>query len=72
MKKVQRILAIAVVVFLILLYASTLVFALIDSEYAANLLAASIAGTILFPVLIYGLTIFIKLSKNESDDNSNE
>lgn len=72
MKKVQRILALVGAVTLILLYASTLIFAFMDSEYATQLLAASVAGTILLPVLIYGLTVFIKLSKKESDDSSNE
>lgn len=72
MKKIQRILALAGVVALVLLYASTLVFALMDFEQATNLLMASVAATILIPVLIYGLTLFTKLSKNESDDNSKE
>lgn len=72
MKKFQRILALIGVAALVLLYASTLVFALMDSEQSTNLLMASVAATILIPVLIYGFTLFTKLSKNESDDNSKE
>lgn len=72
MKKAQRIMAIIGVVALVLLYASTLIFAFMDSEQSTNLLMASVAATILIPVLIYGFTLFTKLSKNESDDNSKE
>lgn len=72
MKKIQRILALAGVTALVLLYASTLVFALMDSEQSTNLLMASVAATILIPVLIYGFTLFTKLSKNESDHTSKE
>lgn len=72
MKKLQRILAMLGIVALVLLYASTLLFALMDSEQSTNLLMASVAATILIPVLIYGFTLFTKLSKNESDDNSKE
>lgn len=72
MKKFQRILAMIGVVALVLLYASTLVFAVMDSEQSTNLLMASIAATILIPVLLYGFTLFTKLSKKESDDNSKE
>ncbi len=72
MKKIRRILAIIGVIALISLYVSTLIFALMDSAQSTNLLMASIAATILIPVLIYGFTLFTKLSKNESDDNSKE
>lgn len=72
MKKFQRIMAMIGVVALVLLYASTLVFALMDSEQSTNLLMASVAATILIPVLLYGFTLFTKLFKKESDDNSKE
>lgn len=72
MKKIRRILAIIGVIALISLYVSTLIFALMDSAQSTNFLMASIAATILIPVLIYGFTLFTKLSKNESDDNSKE
>lgn len=72
MKKAKRIMAMIGVITLILLYGSTLLFAFMDSEQSTNLLMASVAATILIPVLLYGFTLFTKLSKNESDENSKE
>ncbi|MEE1085941.1 MAG: hypothetical protein U0L05_02040 [Schaedlerella sp.] len=72
MKKIDRILAMSGVIILVLLYASTLIFAFMDSEQSANMLMASVAATILIPVLIYGLLLFTKHSKYESDDSSKE
>lgn len=72
MRKSYRFLALAGVILLILLYVSTLIFAFMDSSIASDLLMASVAATIIIPVLLYGFTLFIKLSKNESNDNSKE
>lgn len=72
MKKFRRIFALLGVIILVLLYASTLIFAFMDSPQATNLLMASVGATILIPVLLYGMTIFTRLFKNESDDNSKE
>lgn len=69
MKKFKRLFALIGVILLILLYLSTLVFALMDSELAAGMFKASIAGTILVPVLLYGILLFYRLSgKDDSDD----
>ena len=72
MKKLHRFLALAGVILLILLYLSTLIFAFMDSELASDLLMASVAATIIVPVILYGFTLFIKLSKNGSNENSQE
>ncbi len=71
MKKSTRILALIEAILLIALYLSTLVFALIDSAYTLNLLKASIAATILLPILLYAYILFYRLSKH-SDDSSDE
>lgn len=71
MKKTKRILALAGAVLLILLYLSTLIFALIDSPVTNDLFMASAAATILIPVLLYGLQLFYRLRNNSKDDSDN-
>ena len=73
MKKTKRILALAGVLLLIALYASTLIFSLMDSPAASRLLAASVAATILVPVLLYGYILIARLLKDRGrDDNSSD
>ena len=59
MKKTKRILALVLVVLLVLLYLSTLVFALLDAPVFTSLLKASVAATILDAVF---LSVFAVLS----------
>lgn len=71
MKKTKRILALVIVVLLVLLYLSTLVFALLDAPVFTSLLKASVAATILLPVLLYGFLLFHHLSgKEDHEDDS--
>ena len=72
MKKTKRILALVLVVLLVLLYLSTLVFALLDAPVFTSLLKASIAATILLPVLLYGFLLFNRLSQKGQDKNEPE
>ena len=53
MKKFKRFFALTGAILLILLYVSTLIFALIEHPAAIGLLKASVACTILLPVLLY-------------------
>ena len=53
MKKLKRISALLGVFILIAMYLCTLIFALIDSPVASDLLKASIAATIFVPVILY-------------------
>ncbi len=70
MKKSKRIMALIGAILLILLYASTLIFAFVDTSTSQNLLMASIAATILLPVLLYIYTLFSRMShKDDSDFN---
>lgn len=64
MKKTKQILAIIGVVLLVALYVSTLVFALIGSDFATNCLKASIYATVVVPVLIWAYTMVYRLLKN--------
>ncbi len=71
MKNIKRILALIGAVLLICMYACTLIFALIDSPAAPGLLKASVAATILVPVLIYGYMLtarFLKGSGSRASD----
>lgn len=70
MKKFKRFLALLGVILLVLLYFSTLIFALMDSELATGLFKVSVAGTILIPILLYGILLFYRLlNQDDSDEN---
>lgn len=68
MKKFKRLFALLGAIFLIVLYASTLIFALIDTDAAQNLLKASIACTILLPVLLYAFVLVYKQTNSDDFD----
>lgn len=68
MKKGKRILAIIGIILLVGMYGSTLLFAFIDNSKSKGLLMASIACTILVPVLIYAYTMVYKLIHDKKDD----
>lgn len=61
--KYKRPLAMAAVLLLVLLYASTVVFALMDSPLAESLLLASLFCTIVVPAVLYGYYLLIKYTK---------
>lgn len=64
MKKTKQILAIIGVILLVALYVSTLVFALIGSDFTTSCLKASIYATVVVPVLIWAYTMVYRLLKN--------
>lgn len=68
MNKIKRILALTGAILLICTYAATLVFALMDSPAATGLLKASIAATILIPVLLYAFILVARLLKDHNND----
>ncbi len=73
MKKIKRILALTGAILLIGLYACTLIFTLIGTPLATDLLKASVAVTILLPVLLYGFQLVWRLMhKNDNDTDSRE
>lgn len=70
MKKFKRFLALLGVILFVLLYLSTLIFALMDSELATGLFKVSVAGTIIIPILLYGILLFYRLlNQDDSDEN---
>lgn len=71
-EKIKRILAGAGAVLLILMYISTLIFALIGSPNAIKLLWASIASTIVLPVLLYGIQLAFRVTKTEDENNTKD
>ena len=72
MKKFKKIFALLGAILLILLYASTIIFAMFDSEYARRLLMASIVTTIALPVMLYGFALVYKLSNKHDDDDTKD
>lgn len=71
MKKPKRILALLGAVLLILMYASTLIFALINSPSAEGMFKASVAATILIPVLLYAYILIARLLGDHKNDENN-
>lgn len=69
MKKTKRVLALAGVILLVLMYVSTLVFAFIDHTKSLGFLKASVACTILVPVLLYAYTMFYRLANGNNPDS---
>ena len=65
MKKIKQILAILLVVFLIGLYVTTLVMAIIDHSDTQNMLKASLFATFVIPVLIWAYALIYKLMKKK-------
>ena len=55
MKKSHRVLALAGIILLIAMYASTLIFALMDSPSAKGLFMASIFCTFAVPILLFAM-----------------
>lgn len=72
MKKMKRIAALISAILLIGLYLSTFIFSMFDSEFAQSLLMASVAMTILLPVLLYGILMVHKLVDKRDENNDCE
>ena len=73
MNRLKRIFALAGALLLACMYIATLVFALMDSPSASGLFRASVAATILVPVLLYGYILVARLlGSRHVDDNSTD
>ena len=70
MKKSKRILALISAVLLVCMYGSTLVFAFINTELSLKFLTASIALTILLPVLLYACILVYRLADRRNEKSS--
>ncbi|MDF2821678.1 MAG: hypothetical protein K0R15_2119 [Clostridiales bacterium] len=60
MKKARRIFALIGAIILVGLYITTLVSALIQTEFAKNLFFISLSASFILPATIYGFTLFMK------------
>ena len=67
MKKIKQILAIVGVVLLVALYGMTIVFALLDNPATFHLLGTSIAATVIIPVIIWVVGIFVRMNKKDEE-----
>ena len=63
--KSKRILALTGAVILITLYVSSIIFALMDSPLAENLLLASLFCTIVIPAVLYGYAVALRYFKKK-------
>lgn len=67
MKKANRICAILGIIFLLGLYVSSLIGAIISAPGSAALFQASVFCTIVIPIIIYGFTVVSKLLSGKDD-----
>lgn len=72
MKKTKQILAITVVVFLVALYISSLIFAIIGSPTAMVLLKIALSMSLAIPIILYGVLMLHKLQKKGNETSSEE
>lgn len=72
MKKVKQILAVIGIVFLVLLYLSTLICAIIDRTETMRLFQASIMATVIIPVLLWAYSFIYKLIKKNAKNQMDE
>lgn len=68
-KQLRRVLAWIAIFALLLLYAMTLVFSLIDSPLGKRLLAASLFATVFIPVLCWVFLLTIRLVKGRGQQS---
>ena len=62
--KLRRILALAGIIFLLGLYVTTLICAIIETPFTSQLLQASLFATIIIPVILYAAMLAAKFLKH--------
>jgi hypothetical protein len=72
MKNLKRILSLIGAILLFCMYASTLVFAFIDHTKSMWLFKASIACTLIFPILLYAYTLVFKITRHDQDQDDDD
>lgn len=68
----KKILAWIAIILLVLLYLSTLICVLINSPLSMSLFKASVALTIILPVLIYGILLIRRVLKDRHGQNNTD
>ncbi len=69
MQKFKQIFAIVGIVLLVAMYVSTVIFAIIDNPKTFTLLAASVAATIVIPVMLWVIGIFLRIAKKDDKED---
>mgnify|MGYP003398485566 CR=1 FL=1 len=72
MNKIKQILAIVGIVILVLLYVSTLIFAILDNPATMKMLGLSIVMTIFIPTLIWIFEVFFRISNKDNSELFND
>ena len=72
MKKTTRILAAVAALLLFAMYGATLVFSLLDLPASEDLLMASVACTIIFPVLLYAYILVYRVLKGRGEEDQDQ
>ena len=68
MQKLKQILGIAAIALLVFMYVLTLVFAIIDNPHTMTLFKASVAATVVIPVVLWVICIFVKIAKPDNSE----
>lgn len=68
MKKLKQILGIIAIVVLVAMYALTLIFAIIDNPKTFTMFRASVACTVVIPVVLWIIRIFVKIAKPDNSE----
>lgn len=68
MKKLKQIFGIVAIALLVFMYVLTLVFAIIDDPHTMTLFKASVAATVIIPVFLWVIRIFIKIAKPDNSE----
>lgn len=70
--KLKRILALAGAILLFCMYACTLIFAVFDHSATQGLFKASVACTIILPVLLYAYTLVYRITRNDQENKDSD
>jgi len=68
MQKLKQILGIAAIALLVFMYVLALVFAIIDNPHTMTLFKASVAATVVIPVVLWVIRIFVKIAKPDNSE----
>ena len=68
MKRAKQVLAVLGIVLLVALYVATLIFAIIDNPQTYTLLGISIGATIVIPVMLWVMGIFLRIAKKDDKE----
>lgn len=69
MKKIKQILAIVVCIFLVGLYAFSLILAILGNSNSKNLFFTSVYATVIIPIVIWMYTFIYKFFKSKHQEN---